>query len=295
MKKILLMAAAVAAFFPAFAQDEIDYLNTDYYMVGSNVNGNSWALAKEDAKFENKGDGVFEWSGDVLGTGFKVNNGTWDEGAPDLGAGGPLSLDTRYVLSQGGGNISFADIDGNTPSAINNPKVVLTVVGQEVSIVVTGEPFYGLDWFLAGEYNDWNVESKEYMFTLVEGSESDYTLKVTFEAPGKLKIGSRGWGKGFGGEGEGNDILTLGMGEDSATLVDDGHDFMSYFVGDYIVSWNPETAVISFEEDGAAVEEIAVASDAVYFNLQGMRVANPENGLFVKVVDGKATKVIVRK
>lgn len=293
MKKFLLAAAAVAAILPAFAQDEIDYLNTDYYIIGSNVNGNSWALAKEDAKFEAKGDGVFEWSGEVLGTGFKVNNGTWDDGCPNLGAGGPLSLDTPYVLTQGGGNIDLAAIDGKNPSAINNPKVVLTVKGQEVSIVVSGEPSFGLDWFLAGEYNNWNVDSKEYQFVPVEGSENDYTLTVTFEAPGKLKVGSRGWGKGFGGEGD--DILTLGMGEDSATLIEGGKDFMSYFVGTYNVSWNPETGAISFVETESAVEEVEVATEAVYFNLQGMRVANPENGLFVKVANGKATKVLVRK
>lgn len=31
---------------------------------------------------------------------------------------------------------------------------------------------------------------------------------------------------------------------------------------------------------------------AVYYNLQGQRVANPENGIFVKVVNGKAVKVV---
>ena len=44
-----------------------------------------------------------------------------------------------------------------------------------------------------------------------------------------------------------------------------------------------------------AVEEVEVAEgEAVYFNLQGVQVANPENGIYVKVVDGKATKVVVK-
>ena len=34
---------------------------------------------------------------------------------------------------------------------------------------------------------------------------------------------------------------------------------------------------------------------AVYYNLQGMKVQNPENGLYIKIVDGKAVKVLVRK
>ena len=45
------------------------------------------------------------------------------------------------------------------------------------------------------------------------------------------------------------------------------------------------TAVDSIE----AIEE----GEAVYFNLQGVRVDNPERGIFVKVVNGKATKVVM--
>lgn len=46
------------------------------------------------------------------------------------------------------------------------------------------------------------------------------------------------------------------------------------------------------EESG--VNEILAADDseAVYYNLQGVKVANPERGIFVKVVGGKAVKVV---
>lgn len=47
----------------------------------------------------------------------------------------------------------------------------------------------------------------------------------------------------------------------------------------------------SAEED--AVEGISAASgSAVYYNLQGVRVANPEKGIYIKVADGKTSKVI---
>ena len=32
--------------------------------------------------------------------------------------------------------------------------------------------------------------------------------------------------------------------------------------------------------------------EAVYFNLQGVRVQNPENGIFIRVQNGKATKIM---
>ena len=38
--------------------------------------------------------------------------------------------------------------------------------------------------------------------------------------------------------------------------------------------------------------EASEEGEAVYYNLQGVRVENPEHGIFVKVVNGKATKVV---
>ena len=43
--------------------------------------------------------------------------------------------------------------------------------------------------------------------------------------------------------------------------------------------------------DTVGVEE--ADGEAVYYNLQGVRVANPEHGIFVKVVNGKASKVVM--
>lgn len=46
---------------------------------------------------------------------------------------------------------------------------------------------------------------------------------------------------------------------------------------------SPGTGVETFEAEEGVAE---------YFNLQGARVANPENGIFVRVLNGKATKVV---
>lgn len=46
--------------------------------------------------------------------------------------------------------------------------------------------------------------------------------------------------------------------------------------------------------EGAGVDEVLAADDsqAVYYNLQGQKVLNPERGIFIKVVNGKAVKVV---
>ena len=50
--------------------------------------------------------------------------------------------------------------------------------------------------------------------------------------------------------------------------------------------------------DQSGLEDITVGedndSDAVYYNLQGIRTDNPSNGIFIKVSGGKSRKVMVK-
>lgn len=48
-------------------------------------------------------------------------------------------------------------------------------------------------------------------------------------------------------------------------------------------------------ETGVGAVEEAVEGTPVYYTVQGVRVENPANGLFIKVVNGKATKVVIGK
>lgn len=50
-------------------------------------------------------------------------------------------------------------------------------------------------------------------------------------------------------------------------------------------TWTPDDAVETIEADGTT---------ATYFNLQGAPVANPANGIFIRVANGRSSKVIVR-
>ncbi len=54
-----------------------------------------------------------------------------------------------------------------------------------------------------------------------------------------------------------------------------------------------ETITIAPQSAGINGVEVAEDGEAVYYNLQGVRVANPEKGLFIQVKGGKAGKVIL--
>ena len=45
--------------------------------------------------------------------------------------------------------------------------------------------------------------------------------------------------------------------------------------------------------EGIEMDEV-IDGEAEYFNLQGVKVANPENGLYIKKAGNKATKVLVK-
>lgn len=55
------------------------------------------------------------------------------------------------------------------------------------------------------------------------------------------------------------------------------------------------TCTVVFTANGAGVGEIGVDNNAapVYYNLQGVKVANPGNGVFIKSQGGKVSKVIL--
>lgn len=100
-----------------------------------------------------------------------------------------------------------------------------------------------------------------------------------------------------------------------------GYDMLAYALNDWTLTYNPADgsyktsahAVInrsvdrvnydiwyynmSFVKDPAGVADIAVDNadgEAVYYNLQGVRVDNPDCGVYVKVCGGKAEKVLVK-
>ena len=49
-------------------------------------------------------------------------------------------------------------------------------------------------------------------------------------------------------------------------------------------------------EVNIGVEGVTVENNsaAAYYTIEGVRVANPENGLYIVVKDGKASKVLVK-
>lgn len=272
-------------------KEPVDPSAVTFYMIGSNVNGQSWALAQPDAKFEDMGNGLYRWEGEVLGTGFKINDGTWSNPDYNIGAAsGEIAMNTPYYYWANGssGNIAF---EGFT--TLNNPVVELNLNDQTVTLV-GGQPDGVANWYICG-INEIYELTDDWMLTEVE--EGVYEREVYIvNTVGKCKVSDDGWAHQYGTNlPEDNFIDPEHLWVYVESVNGEGGDVPYELAeGSYTVQFDANELMLTFISAGDGVESIVMGNeaDAVYYNLHGQKIANPERGIFVKVVNGKAVKVV---
>lgn len=288
MKKFLLCAAALFAATTAFA---------DYYVIGSDVNGKSWALAQPDALFTDEGNGIYRWEGEVLGTGFKINDGTWANDNYNIGGNGAtIEAGVPYAYGTGG---SSSDIGLYEATVVKKPVIVLDENAK--TITLTGDFEGEIQWFITGIDGVWEANAEKG--TLMEPTDDEYVfvaknVPVTV-AEGELKVSSTGWAKKYGTNDPDN-VVVDGESLGQAIALDEvfgeaGNIPYVLTPGNYDFTFNSDEKSLTIVASGSsAVAGIEVeGAEAVYYNLQGIRVDNPKNGIFVKVSGKKAVKVAI--
>lgn len=305
MKKFFLLAAVCAATLSANA--------TDFYVIGDNVNGGNWALAAPDAKMTDLGDGVYEWKGQ-LGTGFKINDGTWNN--IDLGDGVIANFGSNgdgivvgepYYFETGG---STSDIQFASGTIIEEATVTLNM--NDMTITLAGEPSGTIAWYICGDFNAWAMGSEDAVMEEVEeGKLVKKGLVIPAFVPAEegatagFKIASTGYATAYGApavdtEADPEAVAPVISAENLTAAMQLGGGNLNYTIeGTYDVEFTfgeEGAATVVFSVAGSGVEGIAADADAevVYYNLQGVRVEKPVNGVFVKVVNKKATKVLAK-
>ena len=271
--------------------EEVDPSAITYYIIGSNVNGQSWALAQPDAAFEPQGNGIYRWEGEVLGSGFKINDGSWGD-INIGGAGAEISMNEPYTYWNNGssGNIPF-----NGFTEVLNPVVELNINDETITII-GGNAGGEAQWYVAGINGVYELNDN-WVLSPVAGKENVFSRVVEItESAGVFKISDDGWSHQYGTE-------------DQTTCFIDPYNLSAYLdvvngeggdvpyeleAGNWVVTWDLNELMVTFAKSDAGVEDLVMGSESkvVYFNLQGQKVLNPDRGIFVKVVDGKATKVV---
>lgn len=209
-------------------------------------------------------------------------------------------LENVILLFDWGGN------PANTTIEVTNIKLIKYVTGDEPEPATTPEQLY-LNGAIVGwvEPSEANADKfADYILAETEKGSGIYTGEFEFEA--KENNSFRFYSKL-----DGWDNSSIGASQDDKqnpfTFTDnvyEGEIFIGGkgswqlpddFAGKVKMTVNLTAMTVKFEAEQKqdsidAVE--AEAAETVYYNLQGVRVANPENGIFIKVAGNKVEKVI---
>lgn len=194
----------------------------------------------------------------------------------------------------------------NTTIEVTNIKLIKYVTGDEPEPATTPEQLY-LNGAIVGwvEPSEANADKfADYILAETEKGSGIYTGEFEFEAKenNSFRFYSKldGWDNSSIGASQTGQQLPFTFtdnvyegeifigGKGSWQLPDD-------FAGKVkmTVNLNDKTIKLEAETKQDSIESIeAESADAVYYNLQGVRVANPENGIFIKVAGKKVEKVI---
>lgn len=262
----------------------------EYYLRGL---GGNWD-AKEEYKFTNN-DGIYTLENVNLGAGqtFKIGTASWSESWSSCEMGMVTGTTYDMVLTSEGGDMAMeASVEGATITFDSKKKTML-ITGKQGEVVIP-EKFY-----IIGQVNgeDWAANNGFEMTKTATGFEATFTIGNAMESgfgyfsfTEKLSenddwsgMGQR-WGAATADYALTNgDQATIQMGENAFKVEADKQLHIT-------LDWATKTFTVDISTGVAAVE--AANGEAVYFNMQGVRVANPENGLFIRVQNGKAVKVV---
>lgn len=209
-------------------------------------------------------------------------------------------LENVLLLFDFGGN------PANTTIEVTNIKLIKYVTGDEPEPATTPEQLY-LNGAIVGwvEPSEANADKfADYILAETEKGSGIYTGEFEFEA--KENNSFRFYSKL-----DGWDNSSIGASQDDKqnpfTFTDNVYEGEIFIGGkgnwqlpdDFAgkvkmtVNLNDKNIKLEAETKQDSIESIeAESADAVYYNLQGVRVANPENGIFIKVAGKKVEKVI---
>lgn len=239
------------------------------------------------------------WSGDMEMR--NIANDYWAVFVPELDGEfkfrGDADWSVNYGASNGNENVSA---DGTYPMEANGLNFVVNDT-TNINLIIDlsnstlrvkhGGQISNLAFL--GSINDWSW-NLDYCFygSLFDPGAIIITLPE-LPAGCQFKIADSTWSEEYTSE-----ILDMQPGKAYNVISSGGTLNMgvSETFKDVEIMLNPTAKIMTFNgTPGSAVSEIAdTEAAAEYFNLQGVRVSNPQSGMYIRVAGGKTEKVILK-
>jgi hypothetical protein len=284
MKKISTLLAVVA-----LSAAATNALADDTWTMPGTYNG--WSLEKN--VFENVNGTLTQVIPDLYSD-FKIVKNSW--GNEWCSNGSAVENNVAYVAPNGGNNIMMA---GDNMHYIN-ATVTLTLGENDsdpITILVSAEKVKKGDetWQIVGDDPlAWDFTSAP---AFEEGEDGVWTLAYNGSISGSFKIAHNGaWA---------NCYSTTGLVALNTTYTLQGPadplDNMSPADGPwenpvFTINVGDEVTMTVTADNAANLANVAAGAingPAVYYNMQGQRVANPKGGIFIRVQNGETSKIVL--
>lgn len=189
--------------------------------------------------------------------------------------------------------IDLTDTDGKNLSIVKG-KYTFTFDLEAMTLTVTGntlpdvDPEYAYVMYGAEtEKGAW--EDKE--MTITQSGNWTVTLAKPLVEFGIKKVDTAHRNKQVAWIGSANEspaIAALG----TYNAKEDGKNWTSTLTNKSIYTFNPEKMTLTVDNETGISAIEAEEGEAVYYNLQGVRIEKPVKGAYIRVVNGKAVKVM---
>ena len=242
--------------------------------------------AKDETKFTETANGVYELKLDKLSGEFKIAGPEWGQGNVDFGGRTDIALNTATTLTSGGGNMTVAG------GSVENVTLRFVWASKELTVMTSGEPVTDPGtrtvYFIDNAANPWQ---QAYIYTWSPASHGDWPgTPMERTTIGGQSYWTHTWSV--------NTRARAAQGlifNDGQTGYDD--DKSNHQTGDLEVA---HTYV--YDRQGRTDQTLTGITDidaepenapAVYYNLQGVRVDSPASGIYIRIQGGKSSKVIL--
>lgn len=259
---------------------------------------NEWG-ASEKWQFSSSDDISYTLSNVSVTAGakFKIGDATWGTNFGGAEDNVSVALNTPVVLTGDGKDLILAEGGDDLTFTFNLSTKTLTVTTEGETPDPTPGPTpdptpgdYSAWWInCLGSFNDW----KDNGVQVNEENIATWTGLAIGTGEFKVKVWN-GESDVWYSNGEALPVSQWvkieGNSVNNMTISDAAED------DQFTVKWNCATNEIYILKDGTVdVNSIeAIEDGAIYFNMQGIPVKNPIKGMYVKVVDGKSSKVVLK-
>lgn len=278
----------------------VEPTDKELYLVGGAVGG--WTVEDSKPYKMTKDGNVYTITlEDGLKGDWKIWDGTWDYsfggGALEKDVEADAWFNTSVNFStrlSGKVTVKFTLVEGSDVVGAEVPSKIIVTGGEVVNPPTPEE----IDVYLVGEFNGWTPGDDACKMTR---NGNVYTISLN-SLEGSFKVCDGTWDWTFGAP---EIEYSVEDGVDCDAWYGSSNNFSCSIEGPVIVTFtlvegsgvtgSSVASTLMVKKDTVnAVEAVEVAEGvAEYYNLQGVKVANPVKGIFVKVVDGKATKVVL--